>query len=66
MFLVAPQLDFQTGPFSDFNQFKLNGHFDHTRFDPILTQLTILVHFGDSGEVAVILLSLGKTLSGIK
>ena len=30
MFLVAPQLDFQTGPFSDFKQFKLNGHFDCT------------------------------------
>ena len=63
MFLASPQLDFQTGPFSDFEQFKLNSHFDPTCFDPILIQLIVLVQFSDFGQVAVILLSLGKMLS---
>ena len=52
MFLVSPQLDFQTGPFSDFEQFKLNSHFDPTCFDPILIQLIVLVQFSDFGQVS--------------
>ena len=52
MFLVSPQVDFQTGPFSDFEQFKLNSHFDPTCFDPILIQLIVLVQFSDFGQVS--------------
>ena len=63
MFLVSPQVDFQTGPFSDFEQFKLNSHFDPTCFDPILIQFILLVQFSDFGQITVILMSLGKMLS---